>query len=91
MLTAGCIDAVISIYYHYSLFQFMKQLLVVLVIFYLLGSVVKVVLDVNFPPKTEEASEQEQDEQNDSEQETEDVSLDGDEDLENIDTGAKDE
>ena len=67
MLTAGLIDCIVSIYQRLSLFDFTKQLLIVLVIFYLLGCVVKLILDINFPqmddePETEEEDAEEGDE-----------------------------
>lgn len=48
MLLAGLIDCVVSIYQRLSLFNFTKRLLLVLVIFYILGCVVKIVIDMNF-------------------------------------------
>lgn len=48
MLSAGLIDCVLSIYQRLSLFDFTKRLLLVLVVFYLLGGVVKLILDINF-------------------------------------------
>ncbi|MCM1282130.1 MAG: hypothetical protein NC180_08830 [Muribaculaceae bacterium] len=49
MLTAGAIDCVVSIIGHLSMLEFTRRLLIVLVIFYILGSVVKLVVDINFP------------------------------------------
>lgn len=57
MLMAGLIDCIISIYYHLSLWQFTKQLLLVLIIFYVIGCVVKIVLDCNFKEMKEEIPE----------------------------------
>ena len=48
MLTAGFIDCVIAIVRGQSLLPFTKQLLIVLLIFYILGSIIKVILDRNF-------------------------------------------
>ena len=45
MLLAGLVDSVISIYYKLDLYSFTKRLLLVLVIFYILGCVVKIILD----------------------------------------------
>ncbi len=48
MLTAGFIDCVIAIRMGQSLLPFTRQLLIVLLIFFILGSIVKVILDRNF-------------------------------------------
>ncbi len=48
MLTAGFIDCVIAIRTGQSLLSFTRQLLIVLLIFYILGSIIKVILDRNF-------------------------------------------
>jgi hypothetical protein len=48
MLAAGLIDCIFSIYYHLSLWEFTRQLLLVLIIFYLIGCVVAIVIDINF-------------------------------------------
>lgn len=48
MLSAGFIDCVIAIRTGQSLWSFTKQLLLVLILFYILGSIIKVVLDRNF-------------------------------------------
>lgn len=49
MLTAGAINCVISIIERLSMLAFTKRLLLVLVLFYVLGCVVKLIVDVNFP------------------------------------------
>ena len=61
MLTAGFIDCLLGIYNHLTLMEFTKELLIVLILFYIVGSVVKIVLDINFP-KEEETSEETSDE-----------------------------
>lgn len=48
MLSAGLIDCIVSICQRLSLLAFTKQLLLVLVVFYLLGCLVKLILDINF-------------------------------------------
>lgn len=63
MLTAGLIDCIISICYHLTLGEFLKQLLIVLIIFYLIGCVVKIIIDCNFKEMEvtqEEAAEEEE-------------------------------
>ena len=48
MLLAGFVACIAGIRAHMDLAGFMKMLLIVLVVFYFLGSVVKIVLDKNF-------------------------------------------
>ena len=50
MLTAGFVTCVISIMQHMEFGRFLKILLLVLICFYILGCVVKVILDKNFAP-----------------------------------------
>lgn len=66
-LAAGVIDSIIMILQHIELLDFLKQLLIVLVLFFFLGSILKVVLDigiakmadpVDFPDETEETEEE---------------------------------
>ena len=87
MLTAGLIDCIVSIYQRLSLFDFTKQLLIVLVIFYLLGCVVKLILDINFPQMDDEPEVEEEDAEDieSAEGEPEEESIQtSDEELENI-------
>jgi flagellar biosynthesis/type III secretory pathway M-ring protein FliF/YscJ len=58
MLVAGLIDCIFSIYYHLSLWEFTRQLLLVLIIFYLIGCVVAIVIDINFKAMEEEDAKQ---------------------------------
>jgi phosphotransferase system glucose/maltose/N-acetylglucosamine-specific IIC component len=53
MLVAGFIDCILAIVYHLSLWEFTRQLLLVLIIFYLIGCVVQIVVDINFKPMEE--------------------------------------
>ena len=48
MLIAGFINCIISIPLKMELFAFTKRLLIVLVIFYIIGVVIKVIIDMNF-------------------------------------------
>lgn len=59
MLIAGFVTCVIAIYTHMELNSFTKTLLSVLIIFYIFGTVIKVILDRNFKEMEEEASEEE--------------------------------
>lgn len=63
MLTAGFVTCVISIMQHMEFGRFLKILLLVLICFYILGCVAKVILDKNFAPMQEEEEEQEQTEE----------------------------
>ena len=80
MLTAGFVTCVISIMQHMDFGRFLKILLLVLICFYILGCVVKVILDKNFAPMQEEEEEQEQTEEG---EETAD-GTEAAEDMENI-------
>ena len=48
MLTAGLIDCVLSISRHLDLWTFTKRLFLVLLVFYVIGCVVKIILDHSF-------------------------------------------
>ena len=54
MLAAGFIDCVIAILTHMSLWNFTRQLLLVLVLFYVIGCVVKMIIDRNFKDMEED-------------------------------------
>jgi phosphotransferase system glucose/maltose/N-acetylglucosamine-specific IIC component len=73
MLTAGFIDCILAIYYHLSLGVFTRQLFLVLVIFYIIGCVVKVILDRNFPIMEEETSEEEAPEEEEPQEDMENI------------------
>ena len=64
MLVAGALACILGFVYRYETTQFFTMLLVVLVEFYVLGCIVKIVIDKNFPAepanatgKTEETEE----------------------------------
>ena len=80
MLTAGFVTCVISIMQHMEFGRFLKILLLVLICFYNLGCVAKVILDKNFAPMQEEEEEQVQTEEG---EETAD-GTEAAEDMENI-------
>ncbi len=72
MLTAGLIDCICSILCHMPTDRFIRQLLLVLIIFYVIGCVVKIILDSNFKDmETEEAEKQETKENETQEEQTE--------------------
>lgn len=82
MLLAGLVDSVISIYYKLDLYSFTKRLLLVLVIFYILGCVVKIILNINFPlPDTDASSKTAEEMKGTSSDNTDET-----DDVENIDT-----
>ena len=57
MLSAGFVACVAGICAHMEVADFMKMLLIVLIVFYLLGGVVKIVLDRNFAGMNEETTD----------------------------------
>ena len=83
MLSAGLVDCVIAIKMEQPLWPFTRQLLLVLIIFYILGSIIRVILDRSFQDMDDleemdledlgEPQEMEQEEATDEEQETDDT------------------
>ena len=83
MLSAGLVDCVIAIKMRQPLWPFTRQLLLVLIIFYILGSIIRVILDRSFQDRDDleemdledlgEPQEMEQEEATDEEQETDDT------------------
>ena len=76
MLLAGAMACVLGFVYHYETTQFFTMVLTVLIIFYVLGCIVKIIIDKNFPveeaKKTDTAVEREEMKENiNSEGETE--------------------
>lgn len=54
MLLAGLVACIAGMAAHMEVSDFMKMLLIVLILFYVLGSVVKVILDRNFAEMQDE-------------------------------------
>ena len=84
MLAAGFIDCVIAILTHMSLWNFTRQLLLVLVLFYVIGCVVKMIIDRNFKDMEDdqngeemEESKEEQEAEGSGEQENTEQAKDG--------------
>lgn len=83
MLSAGLVDCVIAIKMRQPLWPFTRQLLLVLIIFYILGSIIRVILDRSFQDRDDleemdledlgEPQEMKQEEATDEEQETDDT------------------
>lgn len=69
MLSAGFVDCVLAIYTHMSLWNFTRQLLVVLILFYIIGCVIKMILDRNFKDMEQEDKDMQEEEQEETEAE----------------------
>lgn len=64
MLIAGLVTSIAAILSHMETVQFLKILVVVLIIFYVAGCIVKVILDRNFKEEVEEAGSETEAEEN---------------------------
>lgn len=71
MLTAGLVTSIAAVINHMESAQLIKILVVVLVVFYMLGCLAKVILDKNFKEEEEEATEKAAEEETEEELETE--------------------
>lgn len=74
MLIAGLVTSIAAVINHMETVQFLKILIVVLIVFYIIGCVGKVILDRNFKEEveeeaTEEAAEEEKTAENEQEEE----------------------
>ncbi|MFR4352151.1 MAG: hypothetical protein ACLT3H_10850 [Roseburia sp.] len=81
MLLAGFIAAVAGIVAHMEVADFMKMLLIVLILFYVFGSIVKVIIDHNFKEMQDEQTtdgEAEETEEEPSAAEDEEAAVDED-------------
>lgn len=73
-LIAGLITCIVSFLYQINTVSFVKALFLVVIVFFVLGSVVKIVLDKNFPleeNEEQEIQEKEQEEQEEQQQKDE--------------------
>lgn len=52
MLVAGAMACVLGFIYHYETTQFFTMVLTVLIVFYMLGCIVKIIIDKNFPAES---------------------------------------
>lgn len=69
MLTAGFVACIAGIIGHMETIKFTKMLFIVLILFYILGSVIKIVIDSNFKEvQKEETTDGEAFEEGDSEE-----------------------
>jgi len=68
MLVAGAMACVLGFVYRYETTQFFTMVLTVLIVFYMLGCIVKIIIDKNFPTeqpdKTGAAEETEETKEN---------------------------
>lgn len=68
MLVAGAIACVLGFIYQYETTQFFTMVLIVLIVFYVLGGIVKMIIDRNFSgisvKKTEKSEESEETKEN---------------------------
>jgi len=53
MLVAGALACILGFVYQYETTHFFTMVLIVLIIFYILGCIVKIIIDKNFPEKPE--------------------------------------
>lgn len=67
MLIAGAVACILGIVNNYATAQFFKMMLTVLVVFYILGCIIKLILDKNF--SVEENSKNEEKEASEAEKE----------------------
>ena len=87
MLLAGLLTCVISIVQHMEFGKFVKTLFIVVICFYILGCIVKMILDKNFAEMQEETTED-----TEAEEETENTQEDQKEEKnENIESDGEEE
>ena len=71
-LSAGLVNCIVSIYYHLDTYTYLKQLLLVLILFYFIGCILQWVLDFGInkmEDKKENMDEKQENETNDNENE----------------------
>jgi flagellar biosynthesis/type III secretory pathway M-ring protein FliF/YscJ len=59
MLTAGVIDSIFALLHHMELLAYLKQLLLVLVIFLIIGNILKLILDIGMKQMADKDEEPE--------------------------------
>lgn len=77
MLSAGCVYCLFGILYQIPLWNFTIQLLTVLIIFWIIGGIIRMVLDKymgEIEEKSEEESEEESEENGENSEDTEEAS-----------------
>ena len=71
-LSAGLVNCIVSIYYHLDIYTYLKQLLLVLILFYFIGCILQWILDFGInkmEDKKENMDEKQENETNDNENE----------------------
>lgn len=71
-LSAGLVDCIVSIHYHLDTYTYLKQLLLVLILFYFIGCILQWILDFGInkmADKKENMDEKQESETNDNENE----------------------
>ena len=79
MLLAGGVYCLLGIFYQIPLWDFTIQLLIVLIIFWIMGGIIKMVLD-KYMGEIEEKTEEESDEESEENEENSEDSENADED-----------
>ena len=64
MLLAGAVASLLMLIWKVDFFHFTRNLLIILIVFYILGCIVRVILDRNFKDMEEEAPEGEEENEN---------------------------
>lgn len=73
MLLAGTVTCILGVVYHYTVLRLLITLLIVLLSFYILGSIFKILLDKLIPlQKKEEQATEDEEQQEDGEDSQED-------------------
>lgn len=57
MLVAGALACILGFVYQYETTQFFTMVLTVLIVFYVLGCIVKIIIDKNFPVESDKNEE----------------------------------
>lgn len=70
MLTAGLVMSIAGVINRMEAVEFLKTLIIVLVVFYVLGCIAKLILDKNFKEEGKEATEEAVEEAAEAEEET---------------------
>ena len=73
-LSAGLVNCIVSIYYHLDIYTYLKQLLLVLILFYFIGCILQWILDFGInkmEDKKENMDEKQENETNDNDNDNE--------------------
>ena len=61
MLAAGVIDSIFAILHHVELLDYLKQLLLVLILFLMIGNILKMILDIGIRKMADKEEEPDED------------------------------